>query len=99
MAGAVHPHELATGVPGVALFVSERMPAAAPVEVTLFVLTFPLESTVQLALGVWIVVVPPPVTQFVLVRLPDPTTVTVPPPPPPDPQSLPVPLTTPDPFA
>ena len=47
------------------------------------VLKFPEESRVAVALGVWIVCDPPPVTKAVLVRVPAPTTVTVPDPPPP----------------
>jgi len=39
---------------------------------------FPLESIVQVAHGVWTVVVPPPVVSAVLVSEPAPTTVTVP---------------------
>jgi len=39
---------------------------------------FPLESIVQVAHGVWAVVVPPPVISAVLVSEPAPTTVTVP---------------------
>ena len=41
---------------------------------------FPFAASVAVAEGVWIKVVPPPVTSAVLVRLPAPTTVTVPPP-------------------
>ena len=58
----------------------EGFPATTPfVAVTLpGVEMFPFEASVAVADGVCTVVVPPPVTRAVLVRLPAPTTVTVP---------------------
>lgn len=81
--GAPHPKEFA----GTAAAVPWPMSTAPAVEPPKPVVTvpgvtiLPLASIVAAADGVWIVVVPPPVTRAVEVKEPPPTTVTVPEPP------------------